>query len=307
MSEKVIQHQVLHYKEGEPFHFYEIKSNGMELEATESSDPLAIAQGSLFDHWHEDLEFCYCIQGRAYHHINGELVEDIPGRLIAVNSEFIHNIVPDPTSADLPGSAAIIVIIKSDFVKANFPEYKDFYFTNETKTASPAIAHCMEKIHQYVTQTKYTSRANLYGKSLVMELLYLACQQGTVLREQVSDVNVEKDIERMKGILSYIENHYREHLTQAQVADKFYFSSIYFSKYFKQCTGMTFTDYVARYRAEQGRKELLATGKSVTEIALDNGFSDDRRFILTFKKYYDDTPLQYRKNKQKMKKTEIFD
>jgi AraC-like DNA-binding protein len=307
MSEKVIPHQVLRYNEGEPFHFYEIKSNGTELEATESSDPFATGQGSIFDHWHEDLEFCYCIRGRAYHHINGELVEDIPGRLIAINSEFIHNIVPDPTCADQRGPAAIAVIIKPDFLKANFPEYKDFYFTNETKAASPELAHCMEKIHRYVTQTKYTSRANLYGKSLVMELLYLACQQGTVLREQVSDVNVEKDIERMKGILSYIENHYRERLTQAHVADKFYFSSIYFSKYFKQCTGMTFTDYVARYRTEQARKELLATGKSVTEIALDNGFSDDRRFILTFKKYYGITPLQYRKCRQKKQKTEIFD
>jgi AraC-like DNA-binding protein len=298
MSEKVIQHQVFEFKEGEPFHFYGIKADGTLADDTESVEPADTSQGVLFDHWHEDLEFCYCIAGGASHHINGELVREFPGRLIITNSEFIHNVIPDEENSKLSGTATIIVIVEPEFLKTNFPEYKNFYFTNENKKASPGIVHCMEKIHRYMTDTKHTPYAGTYGKSLVMELLYLACQEGTVPRSEAMDVNVEKDIERMKGILSYIENHYREHLTQAQVAEKFYFSSIYFSKYFKQCTGMTFTEYVARYRTDQARKELLSTGRSILDIALDNGFSDDRRFILTFKKYYGDTPLQYRKNRQ---------
>jgi AraC-like DNA-binding protein len=61
---------------------------------------------------------------------------------------------------------------------------------------------------------------------------------------------------------------------------------------------MTYREYLSRYRVEQARVELLATEKSVTEIALDNGFSDDRRFILNFKKYFDMTPLRYRKTKR---------
>jgi AraC-like DNA-binding protein len=62
---------------------------------------------------------------------------------------------------------------------------------------------------------------------------------------------------------------------------------------------MTFTEYVTRYRIEQARKQLLFTDRSILNIALDNGFTDDRRFILAFKKYYIDTPLQYRKRKEK--------
>jgi AraC-like DNA-binding protein len=299
MSEKVIQHQLFEYKEDEPFHFFEVKADGKRVEYTESVETADTEQGMLFEHWHEDLEFCYTIVGYSRHHINGEQVDEMPGRMIVTNSEFIHNIIPDKENLKQQGTATLVIVIKPEFVAENFPEYRNIYFTNNKKQASPEIRHCMEKIHQYVTKTKYTEQASLYGKSLVLELLYLAYQEGTVSRSEVSNVNVQKNIERMKGIISYIENHYREHLSQVAVAEKFYFSSVYFSKYFKQCTGMTFTEYVARYRTEQARKELLMTNKSVLDIALDNGFTDDRRFILAFKKYFNDTPLQYRKRKEK--------
>lgn len=170
--------------------------------------------------------------------------------------------------------------------------------TNSKEVADSSVRHCMEKIHRFVKSQKDDEYAHLYGKSLVLELLYLAVKEGIIARENLACINVEKNVERMKGILSFIENHYREPITQAQVAEKFYFNCSYFSKYFKQCTGMTYREYLSRYRVEQARVELLTTEKSVTEIALDNGFSDDRRFILNFKKYFDMTPLRYRKTKR---------
>lgn len=44
--------------------------------------------------------------------------------------------------------------------------------------------------------------------------------------------------------------------------------------------------------------ELIHTDKTVTLIALETGFADDRRLIIAFKKKHGITPLQYRK-KQK--------
>lgn len=53
--------------------------------------------------------------------------------------------------------------------------------------------------------------------------------------------------------------------------------------------------------------ELLYSPKSISRVALDNGFSDDRRLIVTFKKRFGTTPLQYRKEYEKNKKeTEEF-
>ena len=58
---------------------------------------------------------------------------------------------------------------------------------------------------------------------------------------------------------------------------------------------MTFMKYVTNYRVQKAQKDLLGTGKSILEIALDNGFSDDRGLINAFKEIYHTTPFQYRK------------
>lgn len=296
MSEKIIQREVHIYRENEPFLFYELRPDGIWNSSL--SEETVNRQGLMFEHWHEDLEFSYNWTGNSRHYINGELVIGKPGRLIATNSKFIHNIIPEPSDEGKTDVVVTVIVIKAEFIAENFPQYSDFYFTNSKEVADSAVRHCMEKIHRFVKSQKDDEYAHLYGKSLVLELLYLAVKEGIIAREKLACINVEKNVERMKGILSFIENHYREPITQAQVAEKFYFNCSYFSKYFKQCTGMTYREYLSRYRVEQARVELLATEKSVTEIALDNGFSDDRRFILNFKKYFDMTPLRYRKTKR---------
>lgn len=101
---------------------------------------------------------------------------------------------------------------------------------------------------------------------------------------------------KMMSILRYIDGHYREPLSQADIAARFYFTPQYFARYFKQCTGMTFTEHLTGRRIHQARKELLQTDKLIGNIALDNGFSDERSFICAFKKIYQLTPMQYRKN-----------
>jgi AraC-like DNA-binding protein len=298
MSEQIVQHQKFWYEEQVPFHFYEVKADSSGVESTEAIHNEQAEQGTLFNHWHEDLEICYTVFGKANHHINGELVEEKPGRVIVTNEGFIHNIVPDEDNVKKSDVCTVVVLIHPDFIRENFPEYAHMYFTNHKEQASTELKACFQKIRTFVKQTKYTPLSHLYGKSLVLELLYLLGQEGVIERSVADDINVLKNIERMKGIVSHIEQHFREPLPQKEMAERFYFSSVYFSRYFKQCTGMTYTDYLTRYRVEQARKELLSTHHHIVDVALNNGFTDERRLILAFKKYYGTTPLQYRKIRQ---------
>jgi AraC-like DNA-binding protein len=295
MSEQIVQHQKLVYEEDVPFHFYELKGDGIGVWCTEALDNGIRDKGTLFNHWHEDLEVCYTFLGRAHHYINGEDIEDTPGRVVVTNEGFIHSIVPDDAQKFISDGSVLVVMIQPEFVREVFPDYSHLYFTNYKEQADPKVHELFGRIRTYMRETKFCDYAHLYGKGLVLELLYLLCQEGVTERNLVDNVNVQKNIERMKGIISYIEQHYRECLRQSQVAEKFYFSSVYFSRYFKQCTGMTFTDYVTRYRVEQAKKEMLSTQHNLLDIALNNGFTDERRLILAFKKYYDVTPCQYKK------------
>lgn len=219
------------------------------------------------------------------------------GRIVVTNSGFVHNIIPDDSTRNDDDTIAIVIIIHPKFIESIFPEYKQFYFTNKKEIADEAIR---DVILEIVGCTKEDDPFKyIYIKSLITRLIYLMCKEGIVERTSADDINVLKNIERIKGVIQYVENNYKENITQSMIAEKFHFSAVYFSRYFKNCTGMTFTDYLVSYRIEKARMELINTDKTVTQIALETGFTDDRRLIIAFKKKHGITPLQYRKKQKK--------
>lgn len=120
------------------------------------------------------------------------------------------------------------------------------------------------------------------------------CEEGTGKRPTY--IRQDEGSETLKSILGYIDDHYYEPISQADIAARFYFTPQYFARYFKQRTGTTFTEHLTGRRIHQARKDLLGTDKLIGDIALDNGFPDERSFNNAFKKMYCLTPMQYRKN-----------
>lgn len=286
MQQDKVKHEQFEYDRARPFHIFVAMSDDVE-------------RSRFMNHWHQDLEVAYGIAGCSRHYINGECVMGSPGRLVVTNANFIHSILPDESIEKKHILVKVIVVISPQFIADNLPEYPEFYFTNECECASERVDQIMMELIQYADGVALKPYENVRARALVMELLYEMCTQGTVARENVDKINILKDIERMKGVVTFIEEHYRERISQSMVAKKFHFSTTYFSKYFKKCTGMTYTEYLTDYRLYQARKLLLQTEDSVTRIAEESGFTDDRRLILAFRKVYGDTPLQYRKKWQK--------
>lgn len=93
----------------------------------------------------------------------------------------------------------------------------------------------------------------------------------------------------------YVNQHYTEPIKQQAVAKKFYFTTEYFSRFFRKNTGMTFKEYLMRVRVKKAKEEVLHTDKSMLEIAMDTGFTDSRSLIHAFREVYDITPYQFRK------------
>ena len=68
----------------------------------------------------------------------------------------------------------------------------------------------------------------------------------------------------------------------------------YFSRVFKQRTGMSFIAYLTQVRMNKA-KELLSTQMSIAEIADAVGYQHRNTFISNFKEYSGLTPNDYRK------------
>lgn len=96
--------------------------------------------------------------------------------------------------------------------------------------------------------------------------------------------------------VEYINTHYmKANLSIKDMTSFLSVSSSYFSVMFKNYTGVTFTDFLARRRIDKARKLLLTTDKKNYEIAADVGYDDPGYFGYIFRKYTNLNPSEFRK------------
>ncbi len=101
---------------------------------------------------------------------------------------------------------------------------------------------------------------------------------------------------RMIEIMNYIQANYID-ITLDDLAEKFYLSKPYLSKYIKEKSGMTFGDLVKKIRLKKARALLKSSNMTVENIALTVGYQNVEHFNRLFKKAYEMTPMQFRNQK----------
>ncbi|MCE5199671.1 helix-turn-helix domain-containing protein [bacterium] len=95
--------------------------------------------------------------------------------------------------------------------------------------------------------------------------------------------------------LKYMQDHLNEEISRDEVADVACLSPSHFSRVVKHHFGHSFTDLLARMRVERAHELLTRTDKSLIQICLDCGFSDQSYFTKVFQKYMGKTPGEYRR------------
>lgn len=113
--------------------------------------------------------------------------------------------------------------------------------------------------------------------------------------EEIKDANVCKDA-RLIEITNYIQANYAD-VTLDDLAEKFFLSKPYLSKYIKEKSGMTFGDTLKMVRMKKARAMLKGSNMTVENIAESVGYQNVEHFNRLFKKAYHMTPVQYRNQK----------
>lgn len=101
---------------------------------------------------------------------------------------------------------------------------------------------------------------------------------------------------RMIEIMNYVQANYID-ITLDDLADKFFLSKPYLSKYIKEKSGMTFGDLVKKIRMKKAKALLKSSNMTVENIAMSVGYQNVEHFNRLFKKAYDMTPMQFRNQK----------
>lgn len=113
--------------------------------------------------------------------------------------------------------------------------------------------------------------------------------------EEIGSADGCKD-ERMIEIMNHIQANYID-ITLDDLAEKFYLSKPYISKYIKEKSGLTFGELVKKIRMKKAKALLKSSNMTVENIALSVGYQNVEHFNRMFKKAYNTTPMQFRNQK----------
>ena len=98
------------------------------------------------------------------------------------------------------------------------------------------------------------------------------------------------------NIISYINRHYNEDISLKLLGDTFHLAPEYISKIIKDELGKGFKEYQIQLRLDHAEVLIKNTKKTMLEISEECGFPNNKSFIKFFKKKYNKTPTQYRKD-----------
>jgi signal transduction histidine kinase/AraC-like DNA-binding protein/ABC-type sugar transport system substrate-binding protein len=108
--------------------------------------------------------------------------------------------------------------------------------------------------------------------------------------------NLSSEAQRLvRKAMAYLHEHYPEAITRKELARYVGMNDDYLTYCFRQETGLTPITYLNRYRVNQARQLLAETNKSITDIALEVGFSNSGYFSRVFRREIGISPDAYRR------------
>ena len=122
------------------------------------------------------------------------------------------------------------------------------------------------------------------GLSANEELLHMG-------RNGARDRSTEETIATVKA---YAERHLHEDISLVKLADLVDLNPTYLSRFFKQHTGLTLSDFIQEMRLERAKQLLADPSVRVQDIAVALGYGSASNFGRSFKKLMGQTPQEYR-------------
>jgi len=137
-----------------------------------------------------------------------------------------------------------------------------------------------------------------------MEILHILskCDGARALATtSYAKVNIEDDSRRVLKVKNYINGNYMNEIKLKELADIVNMSETAFSRFFKNHTGRTLSDYIIDIRLGYATRLLIDTTDSINEISFNCGYNNISNFNRLFKRKKGCSPTQYRDNYHKIK------
>ena len=256
-------------------------------------------------HWHKEIEIVFACQDTLELNVQGEKLILDQGGVYVVNSEFLHSINSLPDNLD---GIAFLLQISERFMRGLHINM-DLARYGQPPEHSQVLDEIRDHLLSIIEEIRegkpaYETFVHSHCCNIIALLTrgYLFQEEETKDQRSINEANLA----RIKRILAYIQDHYRENPSLADIAAREYVSPYYLSHVFTKTVGMNYTQYLNIVKIGMVRRDLTETNESITDIMQRNGFGNFKTFNRIFKKVVGCNPTDYRRSAKRTADAEKF-
>lgn len=256
-------------------------------------------------HWHPEIELTFVIEGDIAYQVNDNLYNLRAGEGLFCNTNVLHSghrlHSPDCSYLSITFHPRLLYGYSSSVIQNKYMKHilknsslSSIHFTPEFSWQKEVL-HLIKKIG-----TLDKERPISFELQIQITLLSIWQQIFEHIQIQESDfLENDRDTERIRRIMEYIQLHYAEKITLEHLADQIHLCKSESCRLFKRYMNVSMFDYLLDYRVERSLELLRQSPSDITWIAGQVGFSNPGYYSKIFKRKMNCTPLEYRKKYKK--------
>lgn len=246
-------------------------------------------------HLHKELELILVLQGKGKVSVENSSFMVSAGDVLLFDSGAAHEL-----SGGEDGLLLLALQVSRSFCKRFCPQLRNtrfhatllspLYTNEELQTFRQMMISAYRDYVSHTMQGVFRCMAYINGMfaSLLKNVPYQVLDQAQM-------ENQKKYEKRMRRILLYLEDHFREPVRLRELAEMEGLTETHLSHFFRDQLNVTFQEYLTRLRVEAAMYLLKTTDLSVTNISYECGFSDPKYLNQGFRKIAGISPNEWRR------------
>lgn len=256
------------------------------------------------EHTHQFVELVYTLSGKGIHTIDDRRYHVKRGDMLVINYSSKHSVNP------LENLNYIDIMLKPEYINETLSGTEDLFLllslrdfsdlSNSIIKDNIALHFDGEDCNRIEALLKWTDEEQ-HSKAPAGKLIIYSAL--SMILSMVFRKMTEKQTTRLAiddRLLIYMKRNCQNKLPINEIASRCGYTVEHFSRKFRKYTGMAPLEFLMKCRIDRAKELLLKTDKPIETVISECGFTNRTVFFKKFSEAVGITPLQFRKNQNKI-------